>query len=189
MTRVLPFPLLSDCLYSHCQVELDTRFASARICVDENRLGGALSSPWLETPSPFHSKGAEGLVVRACRIYIMSSSTGGRSLANTATTDSEMRKKITRSTRREAPNKIAKKNSASSHHGPSSLAGLHPYLGEQKVNDIESWTAGISTKPTQHHGLPDDIDPVVQAYLQAKMALFQSLVASSAGSDSQSSKK
>lgn len=41
---------------------------------------------------------------------------------------------------------------------------------------IESWSASVPGKRTQ--GISEDIDPVVQAYLETKMALFRSVASS-----------
>lgn len=65
----------------------------------------------------------------------------------------------------------------------SSTASNHPYLGDRQVDAIESWKTTVPAKSTCP--IPTREDPVIEAYLQTKMALFQSLVsAKDAGRDS-----
>ena len=47
----------------------------------------------------------------------------------------------------------------------------HPYLQSKEVYAIEHWTDSIPTKSKAAPAVPDD--PVIQAYMQAKMALFK----------------
>lgn len=74
-----------------------------------------------------------------------------------------------KSSRRKASS-IASTTSSSS----STSAKSHPYLGNQQINAIESWKTSVPTKSIRPQDMPDE-DPVIQAYLQTKMALFQSM--------------
>jgi hypothetical protein len=49
----------------------------------------------------------------------------------------------------------------------------HPYLAEREVSAIEHWNDSIPSKATGANATSKEGDPVVQAYLQAKMSLFQ----------------
>lgn len=89
----------------------------------------------------------------------------GRSYASTASLDSTMRT---------ARPKVAA-STVSTTSEPASSS--HPYLGDGKAMAIESWTASIPAK--RAHGSSEDIDPVVQAYLETKMALFRSAAGNS----------
>ncbi|KAK4500982.1 hypothetical protein PRZ48_006788 [Zasmidium cellare] len=51
----------------------------------------------------------------------------------------------------------------------------HPYLGDRQLDAIESWKTSVQAKQSCSMRGPGD-DPVVEAYLRTKMALFQSLV-------------
>lgn len=55
----------------------------------------------------------------------------------------------------------------------TSTSASHAYLGDGKVLAIESWNASVPAKGA--HSIAEDIDPVVQAYLETKMALFRSV--------------
>lgn len=77
--------------------------------------------------------------------------------------------------------------SAASSTSNATLSSQHPYLGNGKVSSIESWTASIPTK--RAHGIPEDIDPVVQAYLETKMALFRNAASSNPMQTMSSSRK
>ncbi|KAK4544171.1 hypothetical protein LTR36_004381 [Oleoguttula mirabilis] len=57
----------------------------------------------------------------------------------------------------------------------SSSSRSHPYLGNREVYAIEHWNDSIPAKATCGPNVPDGVDPVIQAYMQAKMALFQTL--------------
>ena len=48
-------------------------------------------------------------------------------------------------------------------------------MGETQRSAIESWKASIPKKAAWPHSGPEDVDPVVQAYLETKMALFRSI--------------
>ncbi|KAK5133892.1 hypothetical protein LTR08_007121 [Meristemomyces frigidus] len=48
----------------------------------------------------------------------------------------------------------------------------HPYLDSSEVCAIKHWNDSIPTKSIQAPAVPGDVDPVIQAYMQAKMALF-----------------
>ena len=60
----------------------------------------------------------------------------------------------------------------------------HPYLHDREISAIQHWNEGIPTKSTREDIRPDDVDPVIQAYMQAKMALFHNLSVKSKKSDS-----
>jgi len=49
----------------------------------------------------------------------------------------------------------------------------HQYLATFKADDIRSWSASIPAQ--QDDASNEELDPAVQAYLEAKMALFGSL--------------
>lgn len=52
----------------------------------------------------------------------------------------------------------------------------HQYLGDSKASDIASWTAAVPAKTTNPNGIMyDEVNPAVHAYMQMKMALFQSM--------------
>lgn len=72
----------------------------------------------------------------------------------------------------------------SSHAGSSTASSTsaydyHPYLAAVKANDIRSWSAAI---PSKHDGDGASVnrEEAIQAYLRAKMALFQSMSSESA---------
>lgn len=62
--------------------------------------------------------------------------------------------------------------SSSSTSTTASSKGQHPYLRDPEISAIEHWNASIPTKDQRPHASSNDVDPAVQAYLQAKMALF-----------------
>lgn len=65
---------------------------------------------------------------------------------------------------------------SSSLNTSSCTTHAHQYLGDNKASDIASWTATVPAKTTNPNGvLYDEVDPTVQAYMQMKMALFQSM--------------
>lgn len=65
-------------------------------------------------------------------------------------------------------------STTSSAHTRSSTSSNHPYLGDRQVDAIETWKTTVPAKSTCP--IPTREDPVIEAYLQTKMALFQSLV-------------
>jgi hypothetical protein len=50
----------------------------------------------------------------------------------------------------------------------------HPYLPDVKADDIRSWSAAVPIKQANAVQEEYEFEPAVQAYLQAKMALFGS---------------
>src|ERR1700761_1183573 len=76
---------------------------------------------------------------------------------------------------RRKKNKSAK---ASSSKAASTKAGSQSgpqYLDEKEQNAIESWNDTVPKKSTRRQSVaPEERDPVIQAYLEAKMSLFRS---------------
>ena len=66
----------------------------------------------------------------------------------------------------------------------SSSGSTHPYLRDREISAIEHWNDGIPAKNIREETRPNDVDPVIQAYMQAKMALFHNLSVKSKKSDS-----
>lgn len=66
---------------------------------------------------------------------------------------------------------------ASSTHSSTSMTSSkssHCFLAESEVSVIEHWNDSIPTKSTARQ---EDYDPVIDAYLKAKMALFKKMPA------------
>lgn len=57
----------------------------------------------------------------------------------------------------------------------SSSSSTHPYLGNKEVSAIEHWNESIPTKSKRATDTPNDVCPAIQAYMQAKVALFNDL--------------
>lgn len=66
----------------------------------------------------------------------------------------------------------------------------HQYLDDREKVQIDRWNDTVPKKATRPHSVPEEIDPVIQAYLEAKMSLFKSVGVSntqqSGGRDDQS---
>ncbi|KXT01457.1 hypothetical protein AC578_9523 [Pseudocercospora eumusae] len=101
----------------------------------------------------------------------MSSPADGRNNAS-STAQSDMRN-TTRNTRCK-PHRTNSSTSSST-KSTSSTGSVHKYLGDRKISSIEAWNTGVPTKSTRPHSMPQEHDPIVQAYLQTKMALFESI--------------
>lgn len=89
---------------------------------------------------------------------------------NTAEVD--MSTAVRKSTRRKKTKTALSTVSSST---ASSINSTHPYLGDREISAIENWNDSIPGKNQRAPSAPNDQDSVVQAYLQAKMALFQNL--------------
>ncbi|KAK5164649.1 uncharacterized protein LTR77_009855 [Saxophila tyrrhenica] len=49
----------------------------------------------------------------------------------------------------------------------------HQYLDSGEQTAIESWNNTVPQKAMKANEMPDERDPVIQAYLEAKLSLFQ----------------
>jgi hypothetical protein len=49
----------------------------------------------------------------------------------------------------------------------------HQYLGSPEKNAIESWNDTVPHKSSRSNAPPDEQDPVIRAYLEAKLSLFR----------------
>lgn len=87
----------------------------------------------------------------------------------------------TKNTKHGKRTEAASSTSTSSCSSPSSI---HPYLRDREVGAIDRWNDQTPSKPAIPTRTPTDTDPVVHAYLQAKMALFQNLSVTAKKSDS-----
>jgi hypothetical protein len=69
----------------------------------------------------------------------------------------------------------AKKTSSSSrpHVTPASDDCQHPYLAERQMTAIQKWNETVPKKHTKTNLKPEQQDPAIQAYLEAKLALFR----------------
>lgn len=90
----------------------------------------------------------------------------------TDTNDDNMAASIQKKRRSPKP-KVAL--SAKSTSTTSSSSSTHPYLENREIDAIEHWNESIPPKATRAANVSNDADPVVQAYMQAKMALFHDL--------------
>lgn len=70
--------------------------------------------------------------------------------------------------------KLAKSVSSSASVATSATKDSHPYLEEREKTQIDRWNDTVPKKATRPHTVPEDADPVIQAYLEAKMNLFRS---------------
>ena len=50
----------------------------------------------------------------------------------------------------------------------------HPYLEDREKTQIDRWNDTVPKKSTRPQAVPEGNDPVIQAYLEAKMSLFKS---------------
>jgi hypothetical protein len=55
----------------------------------------------------------------------------------------------------------------------ASARTCHQYLASNEANAIESWNDTVPKKATRSENLPNDHDPVIKAYLEAKLSLFR----------------
>lgn len=109
-------------------------------------------------------------------LYIMASSSSNTDRRYSSDPDtahrSSTREELRPALRRNPSNTMSTSTSSSNY--THSSAASHPYLGDRQVDAIESWKTTVPGKMTCPPRLPEE-DPVVQAYLQTKMALFESL--------------
>lgn len=86
--------------------------------------------------------------------------------------------------------KLAKPVSSTASVATSSSKESHQYLNDGDKVKIDRWNDTVPKKSTRPHGVPEEADPVIQAYLEAKMNLFRSAGVpssqSSVGRDDQS---
>ena len=72
--------------------------------------------------------------------------------------------------------KAKKPKSNSSTVAASGSNDGHQYLGDRKKTAIEGWNDTVPKKSTRPKDVPEEKDPVIQAYLEAKMSLFRNAV-------------
>ena len=75
----------------------------------------------------------------------------------------------------------ASKSAPSSTTTASATGDDHPYLGDQEKSAIESWNNTVPKKSTRPKIVPEEQDPVIQAYLEAKLSLFRNAGLNSPG--------
>ncbi|KAF2163598.1 hypothetical protein M409DRAFT_57478 [Zasmidium cellare ATCC 36951] len=73
-----------------------------------------------------------------------------------------------------SPSNTMTESTTSATYTHSSNSSYHPYLGDRQLNAIESWKTSVQAKSTCPMRVAGE-DPVIEAYLQTKMALFRSL--------------
>ena len=71
--------------------------------------------------------------------------------------------------------KSAKSISSTASVAASASKESHQYLDDGKKTKIDRWNDTVPKKSTRAHTVPEEADPVIQAYLQAKMSLFRSV--------------
>lgn len=69
-------------------------------------------------------------------------------------------------------------SSATSSHSTTTSSNHSLYLGDREKSVIENWNAAVPKKSTRPGKIPEHEDPVVQAYLEAKLSLMKSAAAS-----------
>lgn len=64
---------------------------------------------------------------------------------------------------------------SSSSASTSTASNSHPYCRPQEASMIQGWTTTVPTSTSQRYQSDLDQDAAIQAYLEAKMALFQAV--------------
>jgi hypothetical protein len=75
--------------------------------------------------------------------------------------------------------KVAMPASSTTSVATSTSKDCHPFLDDREKTNIDRWNDTVPKKATRPHSVPEEIDPVIQAYLEAKMSLFRSACAAS----------
>lgn len=101
----------------------------------------------------------------------MSSTDGTDSLLDQQTSMPQSFKK-TKRRKAKAPESISSSTST------NSSQTSHPYLGARQASAIQRWTVDVPTRSTKTTNRPDKRDPIIEAYLEAKLALFRSTATS-----------
>jgi hypothetical protein len=70
--------------------------------------------------------------------------------------------------------KLAKSVSSTASVAASTSKESHQYLDAREKTKIDRWNDTVPKKSTRPHSVPEEADPVIQAYLEAKMSLFRS---------------
>ena len=70
--------------------------------------------------------------------------------------------------------KSAKQASPTASVATTTSKDYHPFLDDRDKTNIDRWNDTVPKKATRPHSVPEEIDPVIQAYLEAKMSLFKS---------------
>ncbi|KAI5365296.1 hypothetical protein Slin14017_G051860 [Septoria linicola] len=122
----------------------------------------------------------------------MSSPSDRRKSVSPATAQADPKDIATKAkdTRAKMPRTSSSTTSSNRSASPTSSYNGHQYLRDGKASDIASWTAGVPPKSTNPNGIMyDEVNPAVQAYMQMKMALFQSMSRSKQDKSSSSSSR
>lgn len=110
-------------------------------------------------------------------IYVMSTSRSAKHSYDE--TDSDMAASSARTPKRSKATELVSRQPVSNR---SDDGTIHRYLRDQDVAAIERWKQDIPTKRSSNKR--GDADPVVEAYIQAKLALFQNATVQPKRSDS-----
>ncbi|KAK3047823.1 hypothetical protein LTR09_010798 [Extremus antarcticus] len=78
-----------------------------------------------------------------------------------------------KTTRNKTKRKSAKPESSIPYPGKPGGQKPHPLLGSGDKMDIESWNDTVPQKSSRLKDMPNEQDPNIQAYLEAKLSLFR----------------
>lgn len=77
------------------------------------------------------------------------------------------------SKRKAGKNKKTKSSTSTSISTASRASSCHPYLDGREQTAIESWNDTVPKTTTRPNDKPEEQDPVIKAYLEAKLNLFR----------------
>lgn len=75
--------------------------------------------------------------------------------------------------RKQKRNKHKHSTTHSSTASSSKTKAYHTFLDEREKSAIDNWNQEVPKKSARATNVPEQQDPAIQAYLQAKMALFR----------------
>ena len=67
------------------------------------------------------------------------------------------------------------KSTSTGHTTASSTASQHQFLDDREKSAIENWNDTVPQKAARAKNVPEEQDPIIQAYLKAKLNLFRNI--------------